>query len=301
MAKPKLTDRQWALERHRYRAEPGGPFLPSVTSVVDVATDKGGMIYAASEVTARLLLTPPRTFKAWATEERERLLATRGGTEWAIAKRELGRTGSDLDVLVSWARRQHDVQWKMKADRGTRVHEVAALWAAGREAEVEGDLQGYVDALEAFRRDHRMTTLLSEIPVANLEFGYGGRPDEIARTEVAGHPATFLVDYKTGGHYPFDLALQMVGYWHAEQILWDLDGAVMGLKPLPYLDGAIGVYLHDDGTYDLHNPFEHIPLEVAREAFYSALNVLNTRREHEKAIKAAAKAGAGGDTDDDDD
>ena len=44
-----------------------------------MATDKGGMVYAAAELAAQALIAKPQRRKLWIAEEREYLLATKGG------------------------------------------------------------------------------------------------------------------------------------------------------------------------------------------------------------------------------
>jgi hypothetical protein len=287
-----LTDREDALQRHRYRAEPGGEILPGVTSVVEVATDKGGMIYAAAEAAAAALIAKPQRRKLWIAEEREYLLSTHGGPKaWREQKRALGRHGSDEEVLVHWARRRHAEQWREKADLGNRVHEIAAQWAAGRAADVGPDEEGFIDALEKFWQVYLPETDRAEFVIVNPFQRYGGRPDwygSICLDPIDDLRTRVLLDFKTGSIHRWELALQCAAYLHGYPVTFEPDGSVIPItRSMERLaaDEAFGIYLRNDGTYEVVDPFEYMTLETAFEQFRNALEIFVARREHERAEK----------------
>ena len=281
------------MERHRYRAEPGGEILPGVTSVVEVATDKGGMIYAAAELAAQALIAKPQRRKLWIAEEREYLLATKGGPKaWRQAKWDLGRSGSDDEVLIHWARRRHADEWRAKRELGERVHEIAAEWAAGRSADVGPDEEGYIDALEKFWRVYMPETDRAEFVIVNPFQFYGGRPDwygTICFDPIDNVRTHVLLDFKTGKVRRWELALQCAAYLHGYPVTFAPDGSVIPItRSMERLaaDEAMGVYLHGDGTYEVVDPFQFIPLKSAFDQFCNALDLYIARRDHEQAEKA---------------
>jgi hypothetical protein len=114
-----------AARDHKYRVVHNGPAVPGVTTAINAVADKGGMVYAAAKIAAESLIAKPQRRKKWIAEYRAKLQSTRGNSQWAIEKRNLGIAGTDDEILVMWARDQHRVQWDAKAARGDRVHAVA--------------------------------------------------------------------------------------------------------------------------------------------------------------------------------
>ena len=225
-----------------------------------MATDKGGMVYAAAELAAQALIAKPQRRKLWIAEEREYLLATKGGPKaWRQGKWDLGRSGSDDEVLIHWARRRHADEWRAKRELGERVHEIAAEWAAGRSADVGPDEEGYIDALEKFWRVYMPETDRAEFVIVNPFQFYGGRPDwygTICFDPIDNVRTHVLLDFKTGKVRRWELALQCAAY------------------------------LHGDGTYEVVDPFQFIPLKSAFDQFCNALDLYIARRDHEQAEKA---------------
>jgi hypothetical protein len=283
------TDLQAALQ-HRYRAVAGGENLPGVTTIIDVALDKGGMVYAAAEIAAKALLAKPQRRKAWIAEERASLCATRGNTAWARGKRDLGENGTDDDVLVHWARRQHRVEWDAKAARGSRIHAMVEAWARNEEAVVEPGDEGFADAVERYFAEQQPRTavddgvVLSEFVVANGDLRYGGRPDEVCLLPMLDPFLPFLVDYKTGSERPIDCALQAVGYLGARRVIFDAEGWIVDLVRLPELAGCRTVYFRDDGTYKVSDPFARIDRGLAAEAFTRCRYIHQFVKDAEKAL-----------------
>jgi hypothetical protein len=138
-----------------------------------------------------------------------------------------------------------------------------------------------VDALEAFHKDHKPKFLHAELVVLNDIHAYGGRFDAIAETK----DGTFLIDYKTGGHYEAALAMQQVAYMHGNIATYDDEGRLGEFLALPRIDGARGIYLHEDGTYEVVDPFKNISQELAWEGFTACLKLYNTVKAFEIATK----------------
>jgi hypothetical protein len=259
--------------------EPGGPTVPGVTTVLNIL-DKPALMWSASQIAAETALKEHRR-KATIVRRHRKTLTALGKVQ-----RELGYNGSDDEVYVHYCRGEFRRQWDSKAERGTRVHEVAEKWtkAPGEPVEVRVMDAGYVDALEAFYKEMKPTFELSEAIVLFNSDGeqYGGRFDAVA--EIDGK--RLILDYKTGNHYESSLAMQQFAYMMANVAGYDEDGSLCSLTTMD-LDGARGIYLHEDGTYDVIDPFKNISQEQAWEGFTSCLRLYNAM----KAIDAATKEG----------
>jgi len=167
--------------------------------------------------------------------------------------------------------------WDAKRDLGSAVHDLAALWAQGKAADVPEELAPYMDGFEKFCSDCSPTFIEQERAVVHSA-GYGGRFDLVAEMSAFAHADEFtLLDLKTGKPYKAELTLQLVGYAYADgMVLYDEAGMARFLEPMPHIDTCAGLYLHDDGTYDL------TWAEVDDNAFDMFLNLL--------AVKNWAKA-----------
>ena len=234
---------------HKYRTVTGGPKIPGVTSVIGII-DKPALKWASAKIAATTAV-------------------------------DLYPEMRDRDEFIHLCRGEFDRVWREKAKRGNRVHSVAEEWARGNTVEVPLSDQGFVDALESFYRDHTPVTLMAERIVAHSYLGYGGRFDAIM--EIDG--SRFLIDFKTGGHYPIDVAMQTSAYMAASLAMFDAEGSLVGFERLPALDGARILYLAEDGSYDLVDPFEDISREKAFAAFCHALGLFCSIREMEKMTK----------------
>lgn len=248
----RMTDYEAAL-KHKYRVEADGPYVPGVTTVINIL-DKPGLKWSASKIAAEAMY--------------DRL--TSGGSQ-----------GRDLDV--SFARGAFDRQWKAKAVRGNRVHEVAELWVKGETVDVLDEDAGYVDALENFYKACKPNILFSERVVLNRWREYGGRFDFIG--ELDGH-GLVLGDFKTGGEYPYEVALQAAGYLDCQLAEYDEHGSLWGLEVLPpEIVGARTVYLREDGSFKVSNPFEVVSQEDATLAFQACLELYKINKKINALIK----------------
>ena len=252
---------------HKYRVVSGGDFVPGVTTCINV-NDKPALKWAAAEIAAQSVIENWRKKTAIIKKHREWLCNSRGNTPATLRKRELGLAGTDLEVFRHWARGEFDRTWRAKADRGTRVHEVADLWSRGeRDVAIDIEDTPWIDALEQFHVMYKPKFKLVECIVINIEHQFGGRFDTIAELDGPDAEGTFLCDYKTGGHYAYDCALQAEGYLRSGLALWDANGNLQGYEPMPKLDGARTIYLGDDGRVTVLDPFERISHDDAWQAF----------------------------------
>jgi len=274
MAK-KLSDLEAAL-RHQYRVEPGGPTVPGVTTVINII-DKPALMWSAAGIAAQTAL--------YEHGRRRTIIRRHRKTLTALGKkeREMGFNGSDDEVFIHYCRGEFRRQWDAKMERGTRVHAVAEAWTKGESVDVLPEDSGFVDALEAFHREMKPTFLEAELVVLNPDYSYGGRFDAIC--EMKG--GTFLIDYKTGGHYETSLAMQQEAYLRAGIATYSREGALDNIDPAMQgdVDGARGIYLHEDGTYGVVDPFKNISRELAWEGFRACLKLYNANKAMEVAVK----------------
>ncbi len=172
--------------RHRYRWN-GGPWFPSVTTVLGIK-DKPGLVGWAKRETAACAV---RNLDILA-----RMVAS-GGPQAA----------------GEWLKRIPDFRRDVAADLGSRVHAVAEGLGRGEPVAVDAEVRPF---LEAYRRDFlepfRPRFLAVEAMVCSPRYEYGGTAD--AFVEIDGE--IWLLDYKTGsGVYP-DTALQLAGLARAQ-------------------------------------------------------------------------------------
>ena len=234
---------------HKYRIADGQPTVPGVTSVIGII-EKPALKWASAKIAAETAVDNYHTM-------------------------------TDRDEFIHQCRGEFDRRWREKAKRGNRVHSVAEEWAKGNTVDVPLSDQGFIDALEFFYRDHKPITLMAEQIVIHPELQYGGRFDAIM--EVFGK--YYLIDFKTGGKYPLDVAMQTAAYMKASLATYNEDGSLSGFEPLPDLAGARIIYLGEDGSYDLVDPFEDIPLDKAFAAFTHALGLHRSLKEMESMTK----------------
>lgn len=244
---------------HRYRVTPGGPTVPGVTTCIGII-EKPGLKWAAAKIVAAY------TYERYG--------------QWDGFE--------SIEDFLKHCTGEFDRQWREKASRGTRVHDVAERWARGEEVSVPLADAGYVDALEAFHSAYRPKFLLIESIVLNPELNFGGRLDFVAQL---GDEGTFLCDIKTGdSKRPLEAALQAAAYLHGELATYDESGALSGLQPLPNLDGARTIYLHGDGTFEVSQPFDIISQEDAWEGFQACLQLFKVHKSLQAKLKEGENA-----------
>jgi hypothetical protein len=277
-----LSDFDQAL-RHKYRIEPNGSFVPGVTTVIGIL-EKPALVWAASGIAAKTAVEESRRKRTIVTRHRKRL------SSLGKKERELGYHGTDNEVFIHYCRGEHKRQWDAKAARGTRMHEVAEKWSLDPTGPVKisvDDLK-FVEALEKFHLLYRPRFHLVECIVTNPEYRYGGRFDNVVELDGPGAQGLFLGDYKTGGKYPYDVALQAEGYMNCELAQFNTDGSLAPSTSLPQLDGARTIYLGEDGNVTVLDPFAVISRDDAWTAFRSCLNLYNINQTINAALKENA-------------
>jgi hypothetical protein len=267
--------------RHKYRIEPNGSFVPGVTTIIGIL-DKPALKWSASGIAAETAVNESRRKRTIVARHRKRL-SVLGKKE-----RELSYNGSDHDVYVHFCRGEFDRQWRAKAARGTRVHEVAEKWSAGEAIDVRLEDSKYVDALEQFHKEYHPKFRLVECIVTNPQYRYGGRFDGVVELDGPGTYGTYLIDYKTGGKYPYDVALQAEGYMNCELATFLIDGSLDAPCSLPELDGARTIYLGEDGNVTVSDPFAVISRADAWTAFKACLDLFNINQTINAALKEEA-------------
>lgn len=245
-----------ARRRGRYATKIGGQHdAPSVTTIVNV-------------------LNKPKL--PWGAAKETALFAVLNQQEWITLPPH-----DAIDRL----RKHHRGVWDDKANRGTRVHDLACRWAQGETVDCPADCDPYLDALDRFYRDHRPAWLHLERSVIHDAPGesYGGSFDAIA--DLPGLGGTRLIDLKTGRRFPIETTLQLAGYRYADAMgVYDDDGALIDTEPMPAVDGCSVLYLHDSGGYELLD----VPADKAAfEAFLALRRVYGWQRDMEAWERAA--------------
>jgi hypothetical protein len=290
------TDLQLAM-KHKYRVVPDGAFVPGVTTVIGII-EKPAFKWTSAGIAAETAIAKARSKRYIVPKHRKKLAAYRGESTTSVKNRRLANMGTDNDIFAHFCRGEFDRQWKEKAARGNRVHDIAERWTRGEAVNVRDDESRYVDALETFHKDFKPVFHLTECVVLNDTLGYGGRFDTIAtfykwdgtgRLRNGGgwvKEGTYLVDYKTGGEYEDSVAMQTIGYMRCGLPTYDELGRLQSLEPLPELDGARIVYLNGDGTYKIVDPFAKISEELAWDAFVACLRLWKANKEIQQLLKA---------------
>jgi len=272
-----LSDFDQAL-RHKYRVEPGGAFVPGVTSVISIA-DKPGLRWASSKIAAETAVLNSRKKRTIVPAHRAKLAASKGKTDSAIKNRTLAENGTDDEIYVHFCRGEFDRQWRAKATRGNRVHDVAERWSRGEAVEVLDEDSKYVDALETFHKIYKPKFKHVECVVLNREFSYGGRFDCIVELDGPGAEGLMMGDWKTGGEYVDSVSQQFEAYMQCQLPRYDAKGQLESFEFLPQLDGARAIYLGGDGTVSVKDPFAIVPRHVAWRAFEASLDLFNAVKE----------------------
>ena len=276
-----MSDYQDALN-HKYRVISGGPIVPGVTTVIGETHVIRALPWSAAKIAATTALGFIGEFEEVVKMHRATLRKSRDADKKALAD------GFDDDVYVDWCKRSFDQEWKAKGARGTRVHEVAERWTKGETVDVSMEDSGFVDALEKFYVDHLPKFIMAEEIVINRWREYGGRFDGIVNLR----DGTFMLDWKTGNHYPYEVALQAAAYMACDLATYDDKGNLGECEPLPELDGARIVYLHEDGTYEMVNPFLDVSQEDATNAFNHAVELYSVSKKINESLRDGEKSHA---------
>jgi hypothetical protein len=260
------TDLEAALT-HKYRVTAGGETIPGVTTVIKACTPIYALPWAAAKIAAGKMAD------LW--------LDVASGQTHTF----------DLDAAVELCRREPDRQWKEKASRGTRVHDVAERWTRGETVDVAMEDSGFVDALESFHLMHKPVFTNVEKVVLNYWSEYGGRIDGVAEFDGG----RFLIDWKTGNYYPYEVALQCAAYLEARVAEYDDEGALIDINTSPLIesvDGARVIYLSEDGTFNVVDPFQAVSQADAILAFGAALQLYKINQRINRSIKEMGKQDA---------
>jgi len=173
----------------------------------------------------------------------------------------------DKPALMNWAARQgakavlldstkYDTPEKAAAaiyqisdsamSRGSEAHKVAEAYVTayvqGKADEFVSD-NPYFPAIRAFFQTMRPEVIYWELRLVNMEHGYAGTADLIARVG----PKTFVIDYKTSKAVYDEYRLQVEAYRRCTMAILS-DGTRVALKS-PITDGGAVVLLKDDGTF----------------------------------------------------
>lgn len=288
-----LTDYE-AAQRHKYRVVSGGEFVPGVTTVIGV-TDKPGLKWASSKIAAEAVIENGRRKKGIVAKHRAWLLASKGRTATSELKRRLGEVGTDNEVFAHWARGEFDRQWRAKADRGNRIHDVAQRWAENPSEQATYLVEDakWIDALEMFHTMYKPRFLHVECIVAydpnvvndGLDLPHGGRFDFIAELDGPGFSGVFKGDWKTGSVFPMEVAFQAIGYKRSRLVQYDAAGAMTNSLPLPKLDGDVTVQLREDGKAVVSDPFAIISEDQAWRGFSACRELFEVTKIIESSIK----------------
>lgn len=136
---------------------------------------------------------------------------------------------------------------KDKQDTGTRVHGYMEAYILGNPIEARTDELGHVDAIEAWMNRDRPKLLAAEFIVVNPGVGYGGRGDLL----VAINNEVWLIDLKTGKHFPVPHTLQLAALRYAERAVYNEQGMLTETMEMPHVDHTADLYTRNDGTFDL--------------------------------------------------
>lgn len=228
---------------HRYTLD--GQYVPGVTTVINLATDKPGLVWKSAELAA--------TWCADHVDELDRI----GRANWIEA-----------------GRRYHRNLWDSKADRGTFLHDAARQLVAGVPLTPEsGGVPWPDDVVESAKQLARfmdrwdVDPLYTERPVFNDVDWWAGTTDLVATVRGG---TRWLFDYKTGdtGIYPKD-AVQLAAYRHATHMQVEMADAEPTDIPMPEVDRTACVWIQPDR-------YEVIPVrtdDVVYEVFQSMVPV----------------------------
>lgn len=150
---------------------------------------------------------------------------------------------------------------KISSDRGTLVHKLIECCHTGEvKPKATKTEMGYFAGFESWVTEYKPQFLYSEVELISVGkrfpvelpdgFGYGGSADAIV--DING--LTYLVDYKTSRNWSPEMALQIVGYTHADFIV----DPVNKLFPFPEIDKGAILKLGGNGMFEFYeiDPYE---------------------------------------------
>ncbi len=186
-----------------------GKLLPSVTTVLKII-DKPALMNWAAKQAAKAVLSDP--------------------AKYDTPEKAAAAIYSISDVATT---------------RGSDVHKLAEIYAdayvQGKADEFTSD-NPYFPAIRAFFATMRPEVIYKEVRLVNMEHGYAGTADLIARVG----PKTFVIDYKTGKAVYPEARLQVEAYRQATMLILQ-DGTRINQYPMAE-SGAV-VLIKDDGTF----------------------------------------------------
>ncbi len=289
------SDQLLAEEFHLYKTAPGRKPAISVTKVTGMLTDGSILAQAKAKQTADIAVHEAAqrvsrivVHKAALTEKYDNY------QPWQIKKYELVDLTDDDAVYFDWLRMEVERRWKAKADLGSRVHGHVYTLSTGEDIDALDDELPFVDAWGKyveengveFIQDATERVIVHPAPEDNESLEYGGRDDLFAVHHAGECQGLILGDFKTGGFYPTQLTLQLSGYGFGKGFAtYDKDGNLLDdYDPIPAWTRGIGIYLHDDGTYELH---EMPSDEDAWSVFLRLRSVLNFKAKMQPYEKEA--------------
>lgn len=197
-------------------------------------------------------------------------------TRWA-AKAVAEHVADNLDAVLGMKNMGRDAiiaalkeaPWsaaRAGAARGTEVHTLAEKLIHGEEVEVPEHIAGHVDACVAFLDAWKVIPVITEAPVGNRKWRYGGTCDFVGSLLKPGttKSANAIVDWKTAasGIWP-ETAYQLAAYRYAEVYLEDRAEQPMAALEI---EAGYAVWLRADG-YDVY------PVECGEKTFKDFLHI----------------------------
>lgn len=160
--------------------------------------------------------------------------------------------GNCPDCAASWLASRHTQVRDDAGDRGTKLHDAAeqdVLFGVG--AEVDADVQPFVDQFRRWRDRYKPEFLATELTVISRKWGYAGTLDQIVRfaaesklpkqlAHLTGLP--LCGDYKTSKSVDIPKGWQVVAYSKADAVLTP-DGEEL---PMPEIKGGLIVHIRPD-------------------------------------------------------
>lgn len=304
------TDQQLAEDWHRYVARPGGKPAPGVTSIIKPLTNADTLAQGKAKQTAAIaaeLQFPGNGddgWDAWAIEdilyEHRDALKARYATwkPWQHKRWAKIDLLDDQAVYFDWLRGEVTRRWNAKRDTGSVVHDAIYPLSRGIATDIPHYANPYLDAWERYVEENGVEfvpewterVVLHPDPLGRPELEYGGRDDLFAIHHKGPLAGMICGDYKTGGKYPSQVTLQLAAYRFGRGFaLYDDAGTLTDYERVPEVDHAVGIYLHDDGTYDA---WEAPADAEAWETFLLLREVHNfadRMKPHEKAAEKAWK------------